>query len=231
MFTVHGKPLEKWLHILRKKFFGLLLNLSFINSYSFPGPPSSANTDLSLKKATLHQNQQQPISNSNIEIQKIHNTNGGFINGISNRAEIITDPRISEPVYSTSTNTNQQHQQNFRENDFTKNNVPIINTKDNNRSVVNYELWEMDNTNTTTPIGMGIVNGGNQPPPPPMYRRVQAPPPTHMMTLDRRIPGGGGGIQHHLVPNGCDLTLNRRHFNNSDHRVRTRRHADELWLV
>ena len=83
-------------------------------------------------------------------------------------------------MYSTSTNTNQQqHQQNFRENDFTKNNVPIINpTKDNNRSVVNYELWEMDNTNTTTPIGMGIVNGGNQPPPPPMYRRVQAPPYT-----------------------------------------------------
>ena len=34
MFTVHGKPLEKWLHILKKKFFGLLLNLSFINSYS-----------------------------------------------------------------------------------------------------------------------------------------------------------------------------------------------------
>ena len=134
-------------------------------------------------------------------------------------------------MYSTSTNTNQQHQQNFRENDFTKNNVPIINTKDNNRSVVNYELWEMDNTNTTTPIGMGIVNGGNQPPPPPMYRRVQAPPPTHMMTLDRRIPGGGGGIQHHLVPNGCDLTLNRRHFNSENHRVRTRRHADELWLV
>ena len=143
---------------------------------------------------------------------------------------------MSEPVYSTSTNNTNQHQQNFRENDFTKirennftKNNPI--NKDNNRSV-NYELWEMDNTNiTTTPIGMGVVNGGHQPPPPPMYRRVQPPPPTHMMTLDRRIPGGGGGIHHHLVPNGCDLTLNRRHFNNSDHRVRTRRHADELWLV
>ena len=135
---------------------------------------------------------------------------------MSNRAEIITDPRISEPVYSTSTNTQQQQ----------------INNKDNNRSV-NYELWEMDNTNTSTPIGMGIINGGHQPPPPPMYRRVQppGPAPTHMMTLDRRIPGGGGGLQHHLVPNGCDLTLNRRHFNSENHRVRTRRHADELWIV
>ena len=75
-----------------------------------------------------------------------------------------------------------------------------------------YEVWEME-----------------PPPPPPMYRRV--PPPTHMMTLDRRIHGGGHGLQHHLVPNGCDLTLNRRHFNTEHQRVRTRRHADDLWLV
>ena len=76
-------------------------------------------------------------------------------------------------------------------------------------------------------------------PPPPMYRRV--PPPAHMMTLDRRIPGGAGqgvrGLQHQLLPSGCDVTLNRRHFNNADLRNTNhcspmqRRLPDDLWLV
>ena len=77
-------------------------------------------------------------------------------------------------------------------------------------------------------------------PPPPMYRRV--PPPAHMMTLDRRIPGGTGvrGLQHQLLPNGCDVTLNRRHFNNAPTDLRNTNHCssmqrrrlpDDLWLV
>ena len=78
-------------------------------------------------------------------------------------------------------------------------------------------------------------------PPPPMYRRV--PPPAHMMTLDRRIPGGSQGVrglQHQLLPNGCDVTLNRRHFNNADMSqsrnnhcpsMQRRRLPDDLWLV
>ena len=72
-------------------------------------------------------------------------------------------------------------------------------------------------------------------PPPPMYRRVQHTPPTHnvthMMTLDRRIPGVNNQLQHQLIPNGCDVTLNRRHYNEQRHAVPRRRNPDELWLV
>ena len=161
------------------------------------GPPSSANTDLSLKRP--------PSSNTD----RLSNNNG-FVNGLHR-----TEPPI-EPVYATS-------------------------SKDR----PNYDVWDMEQP---------------QPPPPPMYRRMlppagglphqqglhsglpqlpqqqhHHPPPTHMMTLDRRVPGGNG-LQHHLVPNGCDLTLNRRHFSSAaphvaeSQRVRARR-ADELWLV
>ena len=73
-------------------------------------------------------------------------------------------------------------------------------------------------------------------PPPPMYRRVQPPVPpvhnvTHMMTLDRRIPGVNNQLTHQLIPNGCDVTLNRRHFNEQRHSAVRRRNPDELWLV
>ena len=83
-------------------------------------------------------------------------------------------------------------------------------------------------------------------PPPPMYRRV--PPPAHMMTLDRRVPGTGNHLQHQLLPNGCDVTLNRRHYNgastgprggqndprgsqNGHRSLQRRRHPEDLWLV
>lgn len=68
-------------------------------------------------------------------------------------------------------------------------------------------------------------------PPPPMYQRVP-PPPAHMMTLDRRT--GGRHLEHQLLPNGCDVTLNRRHFNNNTNQrmhQQRRRIADDLWLV
>ena len=91
------------------------------------------------------------------------------------------------------------------------------------------------------PVGFNNMYGDHSlsRPPPPMYRRV--PPPAHMMTLDRRIPGGAGqgvrGLQHQLLPSGCDVTLNRRHFNNADLRNTNhcspmqRRLPDDLWLV
>ena len=106
-----------------------------------------------------------------------------------------------------------------------------------------YDLHHPRNMSTTE---LNTVNNGRSydmyemRPPPPMYRRVPQPPlpqppptVTHMMTLDRRIPGvNSHQLQHQLIPNGCDVTLNRRHYSDQRHLTGVRRrNPDELWLV
>ena len=119
--------------------------------------------------------------------------------------------------------------------------VSTVNTDNTFANGTTYDLHQPRNTASSN----ASLNNGRtydmyeMRPPPPMYRRVPPPmaplppPPTavtHMMTLDRRIPGVNQ-LQHQLIPNGCDVTLNRRHYSEQRHSGVRRRNPDELWLV
>ncbi len=119
--------------------------------------------------------------------------------------------------------------------------VSTVNTDNTFTSNGTYDLHHPRNMSTAE---LNTVNNGRSydmyemRPPPPMYRRVPQPPlpqpptVTHMMTLDRRIPGvNSHQLQHQLIPNGCDVTLNRRHYSDQRHLGVRRRNPDELWLV
>ena len=164
-------------------------------------------------------------------------------------------PSLPRPGFETqqimeSSNNHQQQYGPLSQRNFMQQEEPIYVRTHNNRVSKNEEI-SLNNVNNINGSRNGSsINGevrfnnmyGDHSlnrPPPPMYRRV--PPPAHMMTLDRRIPGGAGqgvrGLQHQLLPSGCDVTLNRRHFNNADLRNTNhcspmqRRLPDDLWLV
>ena len=164
-------------------------------------------------------------------------------------------PSLPRPGFESqqimeSSNNHQQQYDPLSQRNFMQQEEPIYVRTHNNRVSKNEEI-SLNNVNNGGSRNNGSsINGevrfnnmyGDHSlnrPPPPMYRRV--PPPAHMMTLDRRIPGGAGqgvrGLQHQLLPSGCDVTLNRRHFNNADLRNTNhcspmqRRLPDDLWLV
>ena len=164
-------------------------------------------------------------------------------------------PSLPRPGFESqqimeSSNNHQQQYDPLSQRNFMQQEEPIYVRTHNNLVSKNEEI-SLNNVNNVNGSRNGSsINGevrfnnmyGDHSlsrPPPPMYRRV--PPPAHMMTLDRRIPGGAGqgvrGLQHQLLPSGCDVTLNRRHFNNADLRNTNhcspmqRRLPDDLWLV
>ena len=163
-------------------------------------------------------------------------------------------PSLPRPGFESqqimeSSNNHQQQYDPLSQRNFMQQEEPIYVRTHNNRVSKNEEI-SLNSINNGGSRNGSSINGevrfnnmyGDHSlnrPPPPMYRRV--PPPAHMMTLDRRIPGGAGqgvrGLQHQLLPSGCDVTLNRRHFNNADLRNTNhcspmqRRLPDDLWLV